>query len=58
MTTRLKDKVTGGAKMKVFRNATEFYIESGIDFVSNVLIPVRRAIDISRFVESNVIDLL
>lgn len=38
--TRLQNKVSGGAKLKVSRNATSFYIESGLGFVSNVLIPV------------------
>ena len=44
MRTRFNDtkyeNVTGGQNIEVFRNATVFYVGTGIGFKSNVLIPV------------------
>lgn len=44
MKTRFNDTqyehVTGGQKIKVFRNETAFYVGTGIGFKSNVVIPV------------------
>lgn len=44
LTTRFNDttyeNVTGGAKIEVFRNETAFYVGTGINFKSRVIIPV------------------
>ena len=48
VTTRLNNStynhVSGGAKIQVFRNETAFYIKTGINFKSNVVIPVSSTI--------------
>ena len=52
MKTRFNDTqyehVTGGQKIKVFRNETAFYIGTGIGFKSNIVIPVCTSMSIAR----------
>lgn len=49
LTTRLKNEATGyRAKMKVFRNATNFYVKPGLGYVSNVLVRVRQPSGVAR----------
>ena len=45
-----REHVTGGQKLVVYRNDTSFYMETGIGFKSNVVIPVSYLNEYSPFV--------